>query len=331
LKTNLYDIDGLLVKHLTGEASTQEEAQVQEWLRADEANQHYFNHFSLIWEESVHLAATTPVNEQEAWERFQQRLQTPPTTQAPVRKIFFPGASWMRIAAVAILAIGLAWMAWVILNTNSIDNNPLTVITTSTNILTDTLPDGSRVTLNKHTELSHPTHFTGQKRNVQLKGEAFFTVTPNKEKPFVIQVKDVTVQVVGTSFNVRNHSDTTEVIVETGVVEVIYQEQRVVLHAGEQVIIVSSSSTLLKQNSIDQLHKYYRNRQFVCDHTPLWRLCEILTDAYDVPVVVDAKLRNELYTGEFNDESLDKILQVVSLSFPFDIHVIKENGQYILR
>jgi transmembrane sensor len=300
-------------------------------LAASAANRHYLAHFTMIWDESVHLTAPAPVSEEEAWDRFQQRMQNPPVELAPVRTMRTARTTWMRVAAIAVLAIGLAWMAWALLNNEYSDKNLLTTITTSTNVLNDTLPDGSRVTLNKHTEISHPTQFNGDKRKVHLKGEAFFTVTPNKQKPFVIQVQDVTVQVVGTSFNVRNHGDTTEVIVETGIVEVMHQEQRVTLHAGEQVMIVSSSASLHKTKSRDQLHKYYRNRQFVFDQTPLWRVAEILTEAYDVPVIIDPKIRNELYTGGFREESLDTILHVTSISFPFDIHVIKDSGQYILR
>ena len=86
--------------------------------------------------------------------------------------------------------------------------------------MNDTLPDGSFVTLNKNSSIHYPKKFPGRKRNIELKGEAFFTVTPDKEKPFVISVNDVTVTVVGTSFNIKSVSGKTQVVVESGIVQV---------------------------------------------------------------------------------------------------------------
>src|SRR3546814_17421332 len=62
-----------------------------------------------------------------------------------------------------------------------------------------TLADGSVVTLNKNSELSYPRRFTGSSRTVSLQGEAFFDVETDREKPFVISVNDVEVEVTGRS------------------------------------------------------------------------------------------------------------------------------------
>ena len=75
MKTNFNDIDELLVKYLTGEASPAEKTHVQHWLEQDGKNRQYYDHFRLIWEESLQLAATTSVDERAAWQRFQQRTQ----------------------------------------------------------------------------------------------------------------------------------------------------------------------------------------------------------------------------------------------------------------
>jgi transmembrane sensor len=330
LKTNAYDIDHLLVKQLTGETTAAEKALVQEWLAADIANQHYFDHFTLIWEESIHLAATTSVDEQVAWERFQQRMEPSPERLAPIRKLTLPGARWLRIAAMVVLAAGIGWMAYALLQKNNVQPATLATLQTDTGVLTDTLPDGSLVTLNKHSQVSYPTRFKDKKRNIALKGEAFFAVTPDKQKPFVVQVNDITVQVTGTSFNIRNHGDTTEVIVETGTVQVAHQQQQVTLYAGEQVMIVSATTILQKHRSTDELHKYYRNRKLVCDNTPLWRLVEILNEAYDAPVIIEnPAIRYLPINTTFDNMSLDGIMIVISQTL--DVKVTKRNGQIILR
>ncbi len=69
-------MDDLLVKHITGEATSAEVLAVEKWLADDEANRHYFEHFRLISEERAQLADTAQVDEQDAWQRFQNRVQT---------------------------------------------------------------------------------------------------------------------------------------------------------------------------------------------------------------------------------------------------------------
>lgn len=84
------------------------------------------------------------------------------------------------------------------------------------------LADGSSVLLNKSTQLDFPVEFLGNERKVKLEGEAFFQVSPDEKKPFMIETETAVVRVVGTSFNVRSYpdSDEFEVYVETGKVKV---------------------------------------------------------------------------------------------------------------
>ena len=329
MKNYTQHMDDLLVKHLTGEATSAEMLQVEQWLASDEANQHYYNHFKLIWEQSVQLAATTQVNEQAAWERFQNRVQEkafPPQKT----KVWSMNSGLMKAAVFTGLVVGIAWMTWYFFNNNPGKVVAMATIQAAASVKADTLPDGSTVILNKHSQVSYPEKFTGDKRVLQLNGEAFFTVTHNKEKPFEVHTNNITVTVVGTSFNVRSRGDTTEVIVETGIVKVATEQQTVTLKAGQKVIIAINEAILQKQANTDQLYNYYRSKKFVCDNTPLWKLAEKLNEAYDVHIVFGKEaLRNLPLNATFIDEPLDKILNVISSTF--EISIVKEKGEIILR
>lgn len=78
------------------------------------------------------------------------------------------------------------------------------------------LPDGSQVWLKDDATLSYVADFAGTQRQLKLDGEAFFDVEHNPEKPFVIQAKEGTVTVLGTSFSVDTDKNSTEVLVKTG-------------------------------------------------------------------------------------------------------------------
>jgi ferric-dicitrate binding protein FerR (iron transport regulator) len=124
------------------------------------------------------------------------------------------------------------------------------------------------------------------------------------------------VKVVGTSFNIRSVNGNTEVIVETGIVEVSQKNRKVVLHPKEKVLIGNRDTALVKNQETDALYNYYRTNEFVCDNTPLWKLVEVLNEAYHVQIVIGRnELRNLPLTTTFSNESLDRILEVISITF----------------
>jgi transmembrane sensor len=329
LKSYTQHMDDLLVKHLTGEATEEEVLQVEQWLASDEANKHYFEHFRLIWEESVQLASTTQVDEQLAWQRFQNRVQQGSFAK-PGAKVWSLNSPMMRAAIVTGLVISIAILTYVLFQNNPGNVVRMATIQATNVVKADSLPDGSMVTLNKYSQVSFPEKFSSDKRVLQLNGEAFFKVVANKKKPFEVHTGNVTITVVGTSFNVRSRGDTTEVIVETGIVEVAAGKHTVILRAGQKAITGISEDILQKQSNTDQLYNYYRSKKFVCDSTPLWKLIDKLNEAYDVHIVIENEaVRNEPYTVVFDNQPLDKILNIISSTF--NTSVIKEKGKIILR
>ena len=316
--------DDLLVKYLLEEASAAEISMVEQWLSETETNRTYFRQFKTIWEESKKLAAVGGVNEEAAWQRFRTKLYEPRKI-AQVRKINRFG--WMRVAVVFLFIIGAALIFFTL--NREVPPQMLTA-STANEVLKDTLPDGSVVTLNKNSSLSYPELFRDKTRTVALKGEAFFNVAPNKDKPFTVQVNDVVVKVVGTSFNIRTDNGATEVIVETGMVQVMHHNKTVELRPGEKVSVAEKDTVLMVQKETGQLYSYYRSREFVCDNTPLWKLVEVLNKAYNTNIVIQRQELKTLHINTtFSNESLDRILEIISLTF--NITVEKKEDSIILR
>ncbi|WP_276501266.1 FecR domain-containing protein [Terrimonas pollutisoli] len=316
-------MDELLVKYLTDEATVPEQKLVEEWISASEANQHYFRHFQMIWEQSRQLAVTTSVDENKAWQKFQRRIKKEEGRKQR------QGFGWWKIAASVLIIVTAGLVIRSQWQTETKNPEVLSVVAAN-EVKKDTLPDGSVATLNKHSVLSYPSSFKGKTRKVKLKGEAFFHVTPDKTKPFIIDVNDVQVKVVGTSFNVRSINGSTEVIVETGVVQVTRNGVMVELRAGEQTSLVNADTSLQKQETEDKLYNYYVSKTFVCDNTPLWKLIEKLNEAYDVNIRIEKEsLRKLPLTVTFDQESLDTILDIIGQTLM--IKVSKKENEIILH
>ena len=314
------------MKYLLGEASPEEDQAVMEWMNENATHREYYEQLGKIWDNSKKLAADSTLDVNRAWERFQSRVNGQNETPRTLKGNRF---SWMKIAASIILIVSFGIAAYFLINKN---NEPIEMVSqTGQNILVDTLSDGSVITLNKKSTITYPSKFNGNTRNIALKGEAFFNVAPDRKKPFIISVNDVQVTVIGTSFNIKSENGNTEVIVETGIVRVTGSGKTVELIAGEKTIMHANDSNAAKEKVTDKLYNYYRSKVFVCDDTPLWKLVQVLNEAYDANIVIGRKeLNDKKLNTTFNNESLDQVLEVIHLTFDITI-TKKEDGQIILE
>lgn len=324
MKKNIQVNDDVLVKYLLAEASPEERAAVQAWVGKEE-NARYFEHFRLIWEESQQLAPRVMISEDAAWQRLRNRVRgaQPAPLQAtrvvPLHKIY-------RIAAAVIGLVVVSSAAWWMLG-----SQPRQIALRSGNdTLRDTLPDGTVITLNKNSEARYKPAFAGSTREITLEGEAFFEVAQDAQKPFIIHSGDVAVRILGTSLNVKTTQRATEVIVETGRVEVAKETHRVELAAHEMATVTASEAAPVKTSSTDQLYRYYSDHSFVCDNTPLYKLVDALNDAYNVHIqIANPGLRNLPLTSTFHAAPLDTVLGIVGESL--NIKVTKQGKEIVLE
>jgi ferric-dicitrate binding protein FerR (iron transport regulator) len=314
----------LLVKYLLGETTPAEAISVEQWLKESHENRHYFDQLKNIWDESKQLAPSRVMDEEEAWQRFRNKQQGR-AQQAPVVSVTRHSTAWLKIAAVFILIAGAAYlsyfMGWF---------SGTRQLLAGDQVATYTLPDGSLVTLNKYASISYPHNFKGNTRTVQLTGEAFFDVTADPAKPFIINVDDVQVKVVGTSFNVKNTSLQTEVVVESGVVDVSKHKNAVQVKQHEKVIVPRNSDAPEKTASTSRLYNYYRTNQFVCVETPLPELVAIINEAYQSNVSIgSSSAASARLTATFQHKSLDQILTIISETLNLTIE--RTNDKIILK
>ena len=326
---NEYIDDDVLVKYLLGEADSEEQMAVEQWIAADDANEKQYRDMKLIWEESKKLEGKTSVSTDAAWERLMQRVEQEESNDMDTsssRTIQFSTARWMQAAALLLAMVGSAWLIYKL----SGAGNEQVLAQSFDKVLITTLPDGSVVTLNKNSELSYPAHFDGDKRNVILKGEAFFSVTANKAKPFVIDAGNSSVTVVGTTFNVKSKNDVTEVIVESGIVEVAKREKAVRLSPGQKVVVSATTGTPVPENVTDELYNYYRTNEFVCNATPLGKVVKTLNEAYNTNIVLqNTKIASLPLSVTFHNEPIEVIVDIIAKTL--NLSVVKQGNQIILK
>nr|WP_233173680.1 FecR domain-containing protein [Pedobacter sp. ASV19] len=305
----------ILIRYVAKECTQAENTEVLAWIAQNPEHQKQLDALFFVWEQSKTMQHRTSIAPEDSLERLKQKVQQNRSDKG-IRTL------WLKAVAVVICicAVGLLgrhyYGATEILQAGSTESTT-----------TATLVDGSVVTLNKNSLLDYPDRFKGNKRVVELKrGEAFFKVSPDKQKPFFIRANRVSIRVVGTSFNVKIKNETTEVIVETGKVMVTGQKETWTLVPGQKLLL-SKNGTLLEDGKADQLYQYYRSHVFVAKNTPLWRMVEVLNEAYQADIIVpDKNLRQLPLNSTFRNDNLEDILSVIAQTFQLKI---QRNGQQI--
>jgi len=312
--------DELLMKFLLKESTVEENKKVEKWLQAAEANTKHFAQLETIWELSNTLKNEGKRDEELAWASFKARREGLKPQGGTIKPLNAPRL-WLRIAAVLCIAVG-GWLGYSLFGPGN-----YTELTTKQEIRIDTLPDGSALTLNKNTNISYAGNFKNNRKLKLVQGEVFFDVAKDKNHPFVIGIDRVSVEVVGTSFNIKHLQKDTEINVESGIVRVRFANQEIKLYKGEKILITSNEGKLAKEQSTDQLYNYYRTRIFQANNIPLSKLINTLNEAYGTNITLDQKAKSltistTLRMGSIN-ENLNIICETLNLS-------ITRNGDNIL-
>lgn len=309
-------MDKILVKYLLAEASDAERYKIEHWLEKKAANRRYYQQLKAAWEESRRLEPELDVDETAAWQRFQQRIRegypagsgSGPDQRPRSRTFALSYRNSGGLAAGLVLVLAAAVSLVLLFKSLS----PTRLVADNA-ILTNVLPDQSRITLNKHASLSYQKSFNKGNRSVFLNGEAFFEIRPDQALPFEVNVDAVTITVVGTAFNVKESKNTIEIIVEHGIVRVESAGATATLHAGEKAEVHRQTGRISLQKSSDKLYQYYRTREFVCNETPLFELVDALNNTYGRRIVIpDPKTAALTITTRFYQEDLDDILKIIA-------------------
>ncbi|WP_324674429.1 FecR family protein [Hymenobacter sp. GOD-10R] len=318
----------LLAKHLAGEASASEQQQLHHWLAVEPSRLQLLTDATRTWERGRNtMKAFTEADVEPAWQRFRTSAglaPTPPAEASPARVVpmWSTPIGIMRIAAALALCIGVwglmrAWLP------KKLGTQEVTVAA-GPKIQLTTLPDGSRVWVNRNSTLTYGANFNGATREVRLQGEAFFEVKKDHGRPFTVLAHDTRTRVLGTSFNVRAYpaEDSVEVAVVTGRVSFL-PSSRVkpaapdsLLLPGRRGVIYKETPLVVAQHSITDFNfRAWQRQELVFDNQPLREVAQDLARYYGTPVKLARPALGECrFTGSFRQVTLSQALHIVSLS-----------------
>lgn len=288
--------------------------QIQQWMAASAENRAYYEEVKRIWftgNVPGDMEYDIELEKQRFWDRING--ETPAT---PVRKIHH--FRKIAIAAIILLAAGIA--VWKFTLTN---RNPYNILETA-RLGRDSivLADGSKIFLHGSSRVRYATNRKGDKREVWLeKGEAYFEITKDPQRPFIVHTDSTAVEVLGTSFDVRIINRGVSVAVATGKVQFRAGNSKAnvfltpglmgVWNNGDSAIAVTPSSNQLGWRT--GVVKFY--------DAPLTEVMATMEHLYEVKIDIDPALKQQRVMATINNLSFKKIIVVLQSSL--DIAITK--------
>ncbi len=199
-----------------------------------------------------------------------------------------------------------------------------------------TLPDSSVVWLNANACLRYPREFSGQARQVEIKGEAFFEVRKDEKKPFIVRTDGIGIRVLGTTFNVDAEPEKTAVTLITGKIGLYKNTNQSptadqILSPGERAVFYKPDNTLKVSTIRPESTTSWITGKFIFRDSPLEEIMQELQRAFHVKIYVeDEELARQTFNADFTaKETLDEILSILQISARYRIE--KQKGEIFLK
>ena len=178
------------------------------------------------------------------------------------------------------------------------------------------LADGSKVWLNAASSLRYPAAFSGETRAVEVTGEAYFEVAHSKV-PFVVNVRGMEVQVLGTHFNINAYED--EAAIQTtlleGSVKVSKSGRSRMLEPGQQSLVSGDAAIKVQDEVNTDVILAWKNGYFSFDQTDLYAVMRQISRWYDVDVVYEGNIPDRRFGGEISrNTNASQVLQILEES-----------------
>jgi transmembrane sensor len=312
-----HDIDPLLAKYFSGEATAEEQASVEAWIAESPTHQRHALHVQTLLEKATALRHHETFDTDKAWQKMKARIGEKKGASPKGHQ------RWMhplRVAAALVLLAVAVWMLYP--GKQEPSAPPFTEYTAHDASVSDTLPDGTTFTLNKGTSL----RFVSEKglRKAKLEGEAFFAIAANANEAFLVEVGDVRVRDIGTRFHVSGWAQgpTVEVLVEEGEVQLYTtSHEGIRIQAGETGYYHRSTGEFTKTSTSDPNTLAYKTGVFTFEAMPLGELVQQLNRVYAIPVGLEGDIHRCRVTVTFRNEPVEVIAEILAETLGLEMHL----------
>ncbi len=314
--------DKLFPEYFSGGLSNEDRISMDLWRNASPENELHYLDSVKAWESMTLLREMENFNSFEALQKVNGRIKSSGSPR------------WVNVVKLAAAVFLLPLLAYSIYLTQKNitlkkmmeEHVVMQTITSRQGMVSQfLLADGTKVWLNSNSELQFPSYFTGDFREVKLKGEAYFEVTKNKHQPFRVHADDLNVEVFGTSFDVANYQDekVSEVILVEGKVGLSAKQgdnmKQGFLQPGQRGVYSEKTGKIVTDEVLVEKYIAWRDGNLIFRDDKMEEVVKRLSRWFNVEIVInDPEIKGYIYKANFRNENLEQVLNLLKISAPID-------------
>ncbi|WP_223609604.1 FecR family protein [Chryseobacterium sp. OSA05B] len=295
-------INILLARHFANETTREQELVLEKWIAN---HREEYVALKILWADTHEVSSPQLFPVDKAWEQTVQQIRPAVAEKGRVGRK--QSNYWIAAASVVLVMVsGLLYYF----------NSSVTVHTLASEIKKVQLKDGSIVTLNGNSGITYPRYFSAN-REIELTGEAYFEVKRDVAHPFRIKSNRLLVQVLGTTFLIKNSGRVQHVFVNSGKVSVKDEQsgQSAILTTNQAVSV--SNGSILKEPA-NENYLAWKSGKLNFKDVPLKHVFTALEDYYHISIVVEDGYEGScLLTSQFERQPPDKVFEELSRIFGF--------------
>lgn len=332
--------EALIMSYLDGQCSAEEAHELLLWVAESEENRLYFKALKEqheVWnltDFAMPELDETDVNA--ALDAVNAKIDAIEETETNVVQMPWIRRNYRYVSGVAAAFLIALFVGFLVRNSF---NSTVTYAYNSENESTYVLPDGTSVNFNGESTISYPEHFAKSNRSVDFEGVAYFDVTKDENKPFVIHCNNLDVEVLGTTFllNAEKNAGRYFVDLYTGKVRMTSFDEKgrelshIEVTSGERGVWNAAEGEL-KTLSYPEVkeEELANNHVLVFDNESLSKIVEALEYLYKVEIELDEACAAKKLTARFSDEeSIDEVLETIAIVS--EVTVTKTDDVYMIR
>lgn len=319
--------DELIYKYLNRQCSEDEYKQILDWINQSDDNKEELFRIEALW---IQGKSAKYGNEEYLDAKWKELLNRTEQKNKKTKSFYL---TLIKYAAVVMVFIISGYLLINYTKSSAPQEEWISFVTQDA-VEEISLPDGTKVWLNKNTSLKYKIT-TGKPVvcEVQLKGEGYFDVPKNKDRQFIVETQRMKINVLGTEFNVKALADATQE--ETSLIDGKIMVEGVnkdclILSPGEQVTLDAQTSALNLKKINSSLQGCWRAGLFPFEQANIYEIARTLEQYYAVKIFISPNVDTTItYSGVLKQkDSIEKVLSLLSDAIQIN-YKIKDNRVYI--
>lgn len=318
--------DGIIIKYLTGQSTEAELLELNAWIKESEENASQF----FRMEEIYHLGKFKHYANEKRIDHAEKLLYKKLNQEKKRQERILQIHRWTKYAAIIVIALIIGGGAGYWFFNQS--EHQMLIATADEGIVKEVvLPDGTKVWLNNAATLRYPREFSNNERSVYLEGEAYFEVTKNHYKPFLVESDVMRIRVLGTTFNFKcdKNSRVAEASLIEGEIEVKgnNDEGQIILTPGQRAELNKSTGRLTVKQVDTKLDAVWHNDLIPFEKADIFAITKALERFYDVKIILSPDIKaDRTYSGVLKKKStIESVLGSLQHSIPINYKIVGSN------